>query len=112
MILQSLYELYQRIKDDPAYDIPPQGYSLQRVSFKVVLRKDGSLFDIQDVRIEGRPRQIRVLGVTKQSGSGFNPCFLWDNTAYMLGFKAKDDDPKRTNSEFEHFRSYHLSLEK
>ena len=41
MILQSLYALYGRLKDDPTYEIAPPGYSLQKITFKIVLRPDG-----------------------------------------------------------------------
>jgi len=112
MILQSLHALYQRLRDDHGYEIAPPGYSLQKITFKVVLRPDGTLFDIQDARQDGRPRQLHVLGVTKDSGSGLNPCFLWDNTGYMLGFKPKDDKPKRTRDAFDAFRRRHIEVEK
>ena len=112
MILQSLHALYQRLRDDRAYEIAPPGYSLQKITFKVVLRPDGTLFDIQDARQDGRPRQLRVLGVTKDPGSGLNPCFLWDNPGYMLGFKLKDDKPKRTRDAFDAFQRRHLNFEK
>jgi len=115
MILQSLHALYDRIKDDRDYSVAPPGYSLQKITFKVVLRPDGTLLDIQDARRErdgGKtPRQVRVLGETKSSGSALNPCFLWDNTAYMLGFKPEDSKPQRTKRAFEAFRKKHLSLE-
>lgn len=113
MILQSLHALYGRLKDDPAYGIPPLGYSLQKITFVVVLNPDGTLFEIQDARIGEykSPRQIRVLGYTKSSGSGLNPCFLWDNTAYMLGFKSEDENPKRSLDSFEAFRKEHLDSE-
>jgi CRISPR-associated protein Csd1 len=112
MILQSLYSLYERLRDDPAYEIAPPGYSLQKISFKVVLRHDGTLFEIQSTRQDGRPRQLRVLGETKSSGSGLNPRFLWDNTGYMLGFKTGDLKPNRTRSAFDAFRKLHLEAEK
>lgn len=112
MILQSLQALYERLKDDPAYEIAPPGYSLQRISFRVVLRPSGELFDIQDARKEGKSQQVRVLGVTKSTGSGLNPCFLWDNTTYMLGFKPNDEKPQRTLASFDAFRKSHLEKEK
>lgn len=113
MILQSLHALYGRLKDDPAYEIAPPGYSLQRITFKIVLRPDGSLVEIQDARIGERKtaRQVRVLGVGKPSGSALNPCLLWDNTAYMLGFKPEDPKPDRSRAAFEAFRKRHLDLE-
>lgn len=112
MILQSLYSLYQRLKDDPVYEVAPPGYSLQKITFKVVIKPDGSLFDISDIRHEGHPRQLRVPGTNKSSGSGLNPGFLWDNTGYMFGYKPKDEKPARTVASFEAFRNRHLKEEK
>lgn len=116
MILHSLYKLYDRLADDPAYEIAKPGYSPQKISFRVVLKPDGSLFAIQDARIKnakGKPiadSQL-VLGEAKPSGSGINPCLLWDNTTYMLGFKIDDPKPERTLQSFEAFRDKHLALE-
>lgn len=116
MLLQSLYELYDRLKGDEDYRIAPLGYSLQKVAFRVVLSPDGRLHEIQDLRVvEGkrlRPRQMLVPGGAKPSGSGLNPCFLWDNSAYMLGFKPEDDDPDRTRRCCGAFREKHLQIER
>lgn len=115
MILQSLHRLYARIADDPAYGMAPPGYSVQKISFKVVLRPSGELFAIQDAQIpvEGRsrPQQLAVPGTGKPSGQGINPCFLWDNTGYMLGYKPDDPKPERSRQTFEAFRDRHLGLE-
>ena len=116
MILQSLYELYNRLSQDPNYNIAPPGYSLQKIVFRVVLKPDGSLHAIEDARSKdsrGRPipRQILVPGQAKRSGSALNPCLLWDTSAYLLGYKSKDDKPERTVKTFEAFRKKHLELE-
>ena len=115
MILRSLHVLYDRLKDDTAYNIAPYGYSLQKISFKVVLTAQGELFEIQDVRepVQGnlRPKQVLVPGAAKSSGSGVNPCLLWDNSGYMLGYKAADENPERTRKSFSAFRGKHLALE-
>lgn len=125
MILQALNELYERLADDPAYELPRPGYSTQRVSFCVVLKPDGTLFDIQDVRItrtetlrNGKEkvtqlsRPVLVPGQSKPSGSGLNPCFLWDNSGYMLGYKPEDKKPERSAEACLEFRKKHVSLEK
>ncbi len=115
MILQSLHDLYSRLERDPTYQIAPPGFSVQKITFKVVLHPDGSLFAIQDARqnIDGRmiSRQVMVPGDNKPSGSGLNPGFLWDNTGYMLGFKPNDDNPIRTRESFDAFKSRHLGVE-
>ena len=115
MILQSLYELYDRLKADDAYMIAPPGWSRQKVSLKIVLTPAGNLSDIQDARIKenGKPRsrQIFVPGKTKPSGSGLNPCFLWDNTAYALAYEVEEEKRARARKSFEAFKSKHLELE-
>lgn len=110
MILQALHALYARLKDDPSYEVAPPGYSIQKISFKVVLHPDGRLFAIQSTLHDGRPKQVRVPGSAKPPGSGLNPCFLWDNTGYMLGYKPDDQNPARTREAFEAFRAKHLAL--
>lgn len=117
MILKELSDLYRRLEQDPEYQIAPRGFSLQKITFKVVLQADGRLFAIQDARQPRRkalvPVQIKVPGNAKSSGSGLNPCFLWDNTMYMLGFtpdKSEDKKRKRAPKCFQAFRRYHLEL--
>lgn len=115
MILQSLDGLYRRLEHDASYLIPPFGYSMQKIGFKVVLRPDGTLVEVQDARVpsgkELRPRLMIVPGETKSPGSGLNPGFLWDNSAYMLGWEPEDEDPQRTEQAFEAFRKRHLDAE-
>ena len=117
MILQSLYQLYDRLASDPSYEVAPPGYSPQKISFRVILKPDGSLFTIQDARIKDENGKLQsepriVLGEAKSPGAGLNPGLLWDNTAYMLGYKPHDDKPERTAKTFQAFREKHLALEK
>lgn len=115
MILQALNDLYDRFEKDDEYGIPRPGYSRQKITFRVVLRPDGELFEVQDAREptkgKPRPRQLLVPGSTKSSGSGVNPGFLWDNSGYMLGFKTEDNKPERTRKTFAAFREWHLGIE-
>lgn len=117
MILQRLAGYYDRVAADPAAAdrLPKAGYSLQKISFCVVLRSDGTLQQFQSLMDEGKkkpvPRPMLVPGQGKPSGSGLNPCFLWDNAAYMLGFRMDDPKPQRTRESFEAFRDRHQELE-
>ena len=115
MILQALNKYYGRLEADPEQEVAPFGFSRQKISFCIILERDGSLHTIQDERVDRRgklvPRLGLVPGQSKPSGSGINPCFLWDNAAYMLGFKPDDPKPARTARSFQAFREYHLSLE-
>ncbi len=115
MILEALNQYYERLESDPNVDIAPFGYSRQKISFGVVLNDDGTLHEIieeTDGNAEKpRAKSLIVLGGAKPSGAGINPCFLWDNTGYLLGFKPDDDKPERTLEAFEAFRTKHLELQ-
>lgn len=110
MILQSLADAYKRFEDDPEYALVKRGFSFQDISFVIVLEEDGTLFEIQDVREPSRKKpKIRVLGINKPSGSSLNPCFLWDNTSYLLGYSKKNSE-RALNANQETVKRY-LSVE-
>ena len=60
MILQRLVGYYDRISADPAAadTLPKAGYSLQKISFCVVLRPDGTLQQFQSLADEGKKRAV------------------------------------------------------
>jgi len=113
--LHALDALYDRLALDTRYDLARPGYSAQKVSFSIVLQPDGTLAAIQDERdTSGKKPVARLLtlpGQAKPSGQGLNPCFLWDNSAYLLGYKTDDEKPERTARAFAAFRDRHLALE-
>ena len=113
--LRALDLLYDRLATDARYDLARPGYSAQKVSFCILLNPDGSLSAIQDERdTSGKKPLARLLtlpGQAKPSGQGLNPCFLWDNSAYLLGYKTEDEKPERTAKAFAAFRERHLALE-
>lgn len=116
MILQSLNALYPRLVRDPAYAIAPPGFSPQKISFRVVINPDGTLFDIQDARTpndKGKPitTLMEVPGSAKPSGSGINPCFLWDNQTYLLGRQPDDKANGFGLERFNVFKKRHIDLE-
>jgi len=114
MILQALSQYYLRLESDPDVDVAPFGYSRQKISFCVVINDDGTLHEIIEESdgnsTKPRPKSLIVPGGAKPPGQGINPCFLWDNTGYMLGFKPDDEKPERTLEAFEAFRSKHADL--
>jgi CRISPR-associated protein Csd1 len=115
MILQALNSYYDRLEQDPTIGIAPYGFSRQQIAFCITLNSNGSLHAIDDIRErDGKKpvaRSLVVLGNAKPSGSGINPGFLWDNPAYMLGYKADDEKPERTRESFAEFRKRHLDAE-
>ncbi len=114
MILSKLVEYYDRIAAEPDSPLAKPGFSVQKISFEVVLEPDGALHAINDLRdttgTTPRPRDMLVPGGAKPSGPGIHPNFVWDRTDYMLGCKADDPKPKRTREAFEAFRDRHLTL--
>lgn len=116
MILQSLNELYTRLAEDPAYEIAPPGFSPQKISFRIVIKQDGTLFDIEDARKPDEKKKLQndvmlVPGEAKPPGAGVNPCFLWDNQTYLLGRQPEDKPDGFGQKRFEAFRKRHLDLE-
>jgi len=126
MILHELNKLYERFVADPAYDaiLPRIGYSIQNISFVVVLSLDGRLFDIQDARntieipSKGKsgmpktkfvPKNILVPGMAHPSGTKPSPRLLWDSTDYMLGWSATPTRSKRAIQLFAAYQDYHRS---
>lgn len=127
MIIPALSELYDRLSQDPDVtakgDLPTIGKSRQKISFRIILKPDGTLVGMDDIRAMDAPEgkkaaklhsiPILVLGSSKPSGSGLNPCFLWDNCGYLLGYKGEtgEKEQKRIREAFSSFRDKHLSVE-
>ena len=115
MIVSALNEYYTRLAGDESVEISPYGFSRQKIAFEVVISKDGNRYTIHDARIKKgkseRPRLLIVPGGAKPPGAGINPCFMWDNSAYMLSYKIDDTNQDRTKESFEAFRQRHLDLE-
>ena len=112
--IPALIDYYHRLREDPNETIAPFGFSVQQISFRVVIEPDGSLHAIQDARVQsGRrlvPTAMIVPGQSKPAGQGINPRFLWDNAQYMLGVKQDDANPDRTAKAFSAFKQRHLDL--
>lgn len=127
MIIPALTQLYDRLSQDPEVmekgDLPTMGKSRQKISFRIILKPDGTLVSMDDIRAIDKPLgkkvakphsiPILVLGANKSSGSGLNPCFLWDNCGYLLGYKGvtEEKEKKRIREAFSSFRDKHLAVE-
>lgn len=113
MILESLVRHYDQLESDPDSEVAPFGYSLQQVGFCIVLNPDGTLHAIDELLdpTQDKPRPIKLVlpGQSKPSGSGINPCFLWDNPTYLLGHIPDGRDADWAGKRFEGFRDKHLS---
>ena len=119
MILEALVRHYDHLAGNLDSGIATFGYSRQKIGFYITLDVDGRLHAIQPLIDESsgkpRPTEMVVPGQAKPSGSGINPCFLWDNPAYLLGYTPADAEAKavkRAAKSFAGFRDRHLALEK
>ncbi len=116
MILQRLAEHYDRLFAMGGENMPPPlGSSLQKISFCIVLNPDGTLNQFQSMQqLAGKslvPTPLVVPGQAKPSGQGVNPCFLWDNAAYLLGYTQDPAKTERAALSFAAFRTRHLGYE-
>ena len=131
MILTKLYSLYGRLLEE-GKELPEIGLSRQNFTLRLVLSPNGEVLRLEDCRdlVEERSvgkkgketvkqklvsHQELVPGESKSSGSGINPCFLWDNVSYFFGYSA---DPKkgekgqqRAVKAFEETRRRYLAFE-
>ena len=115
MILQRLAEHYDRMATEGQQEVVPPGYSRQKISFCIVLNPDGSLNQFESLlEQEGRGKRAKsmiVSGQSKPSGHGLNPCLLWDNSEYLLGYTNDQARRERAQRTFEASRGMHLALE-
>ncbi|RLB85888.1 MAG: type I-C CRISPR-associated protein Cas8c/Csd1, partial [Deltaproteobacteria bacterium] len=96
MILQSLCQYYDRLQQNVDVDIPEIGFSQEKISFAIVIDKNGKMVggkpqDIRETNAKGKPSP-RVMFVPKIKGRTSKPFafFLWDNAKYALGACAQD----------------------
>lgn len=98
MILQELYNYYERKLSEDDSDVPPYGTSMEGISFALVLDNEGSLCGIDDLRDQdGKkllPKKIAVPAAVIRT-SGIKANYLWDKAAYVLG--ADGNGPSDSN---------------
>ncbi len=116
MILQRLAEHYDRMEAEGVTGLASEGLSEQKISFVIVLNPNGTLNQFESLlQPEGKslqPRRMIVPGQSKPSGKGLNPCFLWDNAEYLLGYTQEPERVERASKEFEASRDLHLGAER
>jgi len=96
MILQALYEYYQRKATDPESRIAPEGFEWKAIPFLIVIDEKGRFVTIQDTREgEGKKKEAKRFLVPKdvgRSGSAVRANLLWDNAEYALGANPRGRD--------------------
>ncbi len=101
MILQALYEYYQRKPD-----LPGLGFEEKEIPFLIVLNGHGQFLHIEDTREgEGKkriPKKFLVPQAVKRT-VGVAANLLWDNAAYVLGADNKGK-PERLAEQTQAFK--------
>ena len=123
MILASLARYYRRlaVETDEMGNpkVPPYGFSEEKISWILVLDKEGRLKTVVPNLTADKKPQAKLMSVPRpeKRTSGIKPNFLWDKTAYTLGVeanknKAEAKEKPFTSSEktFDAFKQYHLDL--
>jgi len=116
MILQALYEYYQRKSLDPKSGIAPEGFEWKEIPFIIVIDRDGNFVRLEDTR-EGEGKKKRgkayLLPQGEKKASGIKANLLWDGPEYVVGAnpRARDDTVQRHAAFIDRFRSaFALSL--
>lgn len=101
MILQALYEYYQRKASDPDSNIAPEGWEWKEIPFLIVIDQNGNFLRIEDTREgEGNKKRAKtfcVIQSEKRAGKVIKAGLLWDTIEYVLGAnpRGRDDIEQR-----------------
>lgn len=89
MILKALYDYYER-----KGDLPRKGMELKEIGFLIVIDKEGNFVRFEDRRIDRNRAQSFL--VKKHVNRTRAPLanYLYDNSAYVLGYSEKGDGEK------------------
>lgn len=108
MILQALNRYYERLIERQEPGLSPMGYSPEKISFAILLSRDGAVVQVQDIRDTSdkkpKPRMLVVPQPEKRTVD-IKPNILWDKTSYLLGHSAAS---KRADREHGAFKALHL----
>ncbi|MDE0417134.1 MAG: type I-C CRISPR-associated protein Cas8c/Csd1 [bacterium] len=112
-ILQALSDHYDRLASRD--EVPPYGYSNEKISFAILLSSEGRAVDVQPLLdVSGRkPRpSLRLVPQPVKRTSGIASNFLWDKTAYALGVKRDIELERPIPAEREHaaFKAFHATM--
>jgi CRISPR-associated protein Csd1 len=98
MILQALYDYYQRKAADPESGVAPEGFEWKEIPFLIVIDKDGSFVSLEDTREgDGKKKRAKKYLLPKSVGrpgsNGWMTSFLlWDHYGYVLGHARGDTE--------------------
>lgn len=115
MILQSLYNYYQRKPD-----LPREGFERKEIPFVIELNKNGTVIQIEDTRTsEGKKKRAKEYRIPQGAKKSVNVAanLLWGNVEYVLGLpdskKLAERKGKGKESEYrERLKEMHATFVK
>ncbi|MGD0037774.1 MAG: type I-C CRISPR-associated protein Cas8c/Csd1 [Bacteroidota bacterium] len=113
MILQALYEYYQRKASDKESNIAPEGWEWKEIPFLCVINESGSFKYFRDTREErgkkkrAHPYLVPTLGEKK--GNGIKANMLWENIEYMFGIPVPT--PNKPHPDKKRIKEQHTAFQ-
>ncbi len=98
MILQALYDYYQRKAADPESGIAPEGFEWKEIPFVIVIDQVGNFITFEDTREgDGKKKRAKKYLLPKSihrpgSNSWMTSFLLWDHYGYVLGHARGESD--------------------
>lgn len=93
MILQALYDYYQRKAADPDSGIAPEGFERKEIKFVIVIDENGYFMNLEDLRENKNGKSYLLPKSVGRSGSNSwkTACLLWDHHGYILAHPKKGE---------------------
>jgi CRISPR-associated protein Csd1 len=109
MILQALYDYYQRKAADPESGIAPEGFEWKEIPFVIVIDQEGNFVSLEDTREgDGKKKKAKAFLVpaAEKRTTGVKANLLWDNVEYAIGAnpRNRDDIETRKNAFLERIK--------
>lgn len=121
MVLRALYDYYNRCKSYNPNSVPEFGRGDVAISFIINIEKNGTFFNLEDVRGESGKGTLYRLPFNGSHTNAINPFWFWDNCTYIFGFCNKlckeyfdklSDWHKTTNEEWNNLKKENPSVNK
>jgi len=108
MILQALYEYYQRKAADPQSKIASEGLEWKEIPFIIVIDENGKFINLEDTRsIVGKNKRANSFLVIKTKGrSGPNSYktsnAFWDHYGFVLAYPKDEREKSKSDANKQH----------
>lgn len=89
MILKALYDYYNRCGN-----LPVPGMEEKEIGFVIVISKEGKFLRFEDCRTDKTIGRVYLVKKHVSRSSAAVANYLYDNSAYVLGYSDKDDSEK------------------